>query len=99
MSSPKITRMFGFFAWAWAAGTMPSVSASARPPIARVRFVTGSPSSLARRREDRLPVVLHADHGPVLLDRLVPGLVQPADLRLPVVCPLALGVVVVHEAH
>src|SRR5262245_6164667 len=49
--------------------------------------------------EDPRPLRLHVDDGPALLFRLVPRLVEPADRRLAIVRPLALGVRVMDDAH
>ncbi|MNL87459.1 hypothetical protein D3C87_2166210 [compost metagenome] len=48
-------------------------------------------------REHRLPIALHADDRPAPGGGFVEGLVQLADLRLPVVGVLADGVVVVDQ--
>src|SRR5690349_7264977 len=76
---------------------------SARSSSQRVVTVVGAvtPSERPRlfERIDLLPVALHVDHGPALRGRLVQGLVEPADRRLAVVGPLALGVRMVNEPH
>src|SRR5690349_16842205 len=52
----------------------------AAPRAARALFLRGS----LGRRIDLLPVVLHAHHRPAFRDGLVPGLVELADVALPV---------------
>src|ERR1041385_4018838 len=62
-------------------------------------------SSALVEPKNALPVVLHADHGPVFLLRLlIEGLAEPADFRVRqtagrTVSVLAFGVVMQHEHH
>src|SRR5512145_950725 len=63
-------------------------------PVLHVWLSSGS---LGPEREDALPVVLHADDGPVSGLRCVERLVQPADEGVVVASPFALGIGVVHE--
>ena len=44
---------------------------------------------------DAVPIVLHIDNGPALFPGLVEPLVEAADVRVPVVGPLALRIGVV----
>src|SRR5262247_3621495 len=50
-------------------------------------------------REDLLPVRLHVDHRPVALPGFVERLVEPADVRVPVIGIFALGIGVMNNAH
>src|SRR5262245_44284965 len=108
MSSPQITRMFGFFAaWAWAspgAAASPIAHRSARVHVAATDcLISGPPPLLVcgslLEGVDRLPVLLHVHDRPALLRRLVERLVQAADGGLAVVRPLPLRVGVVDDAH
>src|SRR6266550_8381845 len=96
MSSPKITRMLGFFAWAWA------VAAHAR--VASV--ATMAPRSMCqlllmilrlRLREHLFPVLLHVDDRPAPPGGFVEGFVESSDLGLAVVGEFAVGVGVVDD--
>src|SRR4029079_18900442 len=51
------------------------------------------------RWEDRLPIVLHVDHGPAFGRRLVERLVELADVGLAVVGIFAHRVGVMHQPH
>src|SRR5262245_66297424 len=97
MSSPQMITMFGLGAWASArpgeASNKDSNAISARMTI--VVLQSGS----LFEREDLLPVSLHVDDRPAPALRLVERLVQPADVRLAVVRPLARVVGVTHDAH
>src|SRR5882724_1468891 len=93
--------MLGFLAdaagFCCASATLAQVRPSAAINSAIPFFMVMPP--LLFESKNRLPVVLHADHGPAFRLRLVPGLVELADLRLPVVGILARGVVVMHDQH
>src|SRR5688572_19015693 len=100
MSSPKMTRMLGFFfscAWAACASNKPASSAA----VAVFSKRMGDPSlcetcgSLARKH--RLPIVLHVDDGPPPLRGFVQRPVELPDVRVAVVGPLALGVGVLDD--
>src|SRR5262245_61547926 len=99
MSSPMMTRMFGFAAAAgWAAAGAPSRAQAARARLAeRSIGDMGAPFDLLEC-EDLLPVALHVDHGPAPGVRLGERLVELADRRGLVVRPLALRVGVMDEA-
>src|SRR5262245_26682051 len=71
-----------------------TVVAAGEYPIAWAVFCR---ASIPWRREHDLPVALHADHVPAFGEGVVPGLVEAADLALPVVSDLALAVVVQHQ--
>src|SRR3974390_137717 len=93
MSSPQKTTMFGFFCCAWAA----PARATAAIKTKILLFMASSP--LPFEPENSLPLRFQADDNPVPGLRLVPRAVELADVRLPVVGELALGVVVVHDQH
>src|SRR5690606_18140051 len=61
----------------------------------------GSSAGMSSRHEGehRPPVPLHVDNGPAFGRRLIPCLVEPADVGLPVVGPLASGIGVVDNPH
>src|SRR6185369_7941174 len=99
MSSPQMTTMLGLAAACWASPAAHSDNPSARAPRIRpdLMISTSCFRSLVER-EDFVPVLLHVHDNPALRDGFVPGLVEPPDLRRPVVRPLALGVGVVDDA-
>src|SRR5687767_5686302 len=96
MSSPKITTMLGFAAWANACGAQNAPKTSAMTP--RSAFMSGS-LGLLLECKDFLPVGFHADDNPVLRLGLVERLVELADVRGTVVGEFAFGIVVVDEQH
>src|SRR5262245_6455741 len=55
------------------------------------------PASVPRGRVDNLPVVLHANDCPAVLERFVPADVELLHLVLAVVSVLARAIVMVHE--
>src|SRR5262245_4322210 len=102
MSSPKITRMFGFFACASAGLPANAMTAAVMRVVTRA-CIGCSPSVWCRprllERVDLLPVGLHVDDRPAPRLGLVERLVQPADVRLAVVRPFASRVGVMDDAH
>src|SRR5262245_13095395 len=64
----------------------------------RSRMVSRAPMLLVEGK-DAGPVLLHVHDRPALRERLVERLVELADVRLPVVGPLAVRVGVVHDPH
>src|SRR5262245_18769738 len=92
MSSPMMTRMFGFFAAPRAAASdvLASTRSTATDPRRAARIRKSSCQSF--EGEDLLPVRLHVDDDPLLRGRLVECLVELPHVRRPVVRPLALGV-------
>src|SRR5688572_18801404 len=91
MSSPQNTTMFGFFCCAGesAANASPANSALI------LTVISISPSFLECKNFH--PVVLHADDDPLAGLGLVECLVEPADVRLPVVGRLSRRIVVVND--
>src|ERR1700688_201055 len=71
-----------------------AVAPSAMSLVSVVCIVHSSVSSW----KDQLPVLLHVDDGPAALHGLVQGVVELADVRLPVVGVFALGIGVMNEA-
>src|SRR4030095_1080169 len=106
MSSPQMTRMFGFLPGACAStiDAMPSIRPIAAPipkshrgmfipsPVATRRGAAAGMFPLLERK-DTFPVVLHADDGPaLLLCFVVEGLCESADLGVAQALRRAVGV-------
>src|SRR5262245_48735008 len=102
MSSPKITRMLGFFACACAGLPANAMSAAVTRIVTRAR-IGFSPLGWCRprllERVDLLPVGFHIDDRPAPRLRLDERLVEPADVRLAIVGPLAGRVGVMDDTH
>src|SRR5262245_56664648 len=93
MSSPKITRMFGFLSATMDAVVAVTTTNAIAQACSHTLMIMPFLSS-----KHPLPIRLHVDDGPSLGHRLVPRFVQLPDGRGPVVRPLPVGVGVMNDA-